>query len=62
MRQQQPGLTHQKDLGDYHVHINTEAVERVPSFRFLGVTITEDLSWADNTSAVVGKAHDAFIF
>lgn len=38
------------------VHIKTDTVERAPSLRFLGVTITEDLSWADNTSAVVGKA------
>lgn len=43
-----------------------EAVERVPSIRFLRVTITEDFSWTDKTSAVVRynntRYNNAFIF
>ena len=35
--------------------INGECVERVHSFRFLGVQISDDLSWTVNTTAVVKK-------
>lgn len=51
-----------KKMTHSHVHINTDAVRRVPSFRFLRVTIIEDLSWADNTSAVVGKTQHRLYF
>ncbi len=37
------------------IHINANAVERVPNIRFLGVMIIENLSWAENNPAVVGK-------
>ena len=34
------------------IHINGTAVERVTSFKFLGVHITENLSWTTNTTLV----------
>ena len=37
-------------------------VERVSSFKFLGTTITEDLSWTTNTSSLVKKAHQRLFF
>ncbi|XP_060936194.1 uncharacterized protein LOC133012232 [Limanda limanda] len=39
------------------IHINGTEVERVTSFKFLGVQISEDLSWTLNTSTLVKKAH-----
>ena len=38
------------------LYINGEGVERVQSFKFLGVHISADLSWSVNTSALVKKA------
>ncbi|KAI5627509.1 gastrula zinc finger protein XlCGF28.1-like [Silurus asotus] len=38
------------------VNINGTEVERVSSFKFLGVHISDDLSWQQNTSALVKKA------
>ncbi|KAI5608791.1 gastrula zinc finger protein XlCGF28.1-like, partial [Silurus asotus] len=37
------------------VNINGTEVEQVSSFKFLGVHISEDLSWQQNTSALVKK-------
>ena len=37
-------------------------VERVTSFKFLGVHISEDLSWSLNTSSLVKKAHQRLFF
>ena len=42
--------------------IGSEAVERVAHFRFLGVTITEDLSWGINTASAVGKAQQRLYY
>ncbi|XP_049924041.1 uncharacterized protein LOC126404710 [Epinephelus moara] len=44
---------------DVHLplYINGERVERVPSFKFLGTHITEDLTWTVNTTALVKRAH-----
>lgn len=38
------------------LYINGECVERVQTFKFLGVHISADLSWSTNTSALVKKA------
>ena len=44
------------------LHINGDCVERVPSFKFLGVHITEKLSWSTNTTALVKKAQQRLHF
>ena len=44
------------------LHINGEAVERVSSFKFLGTHISENLSWAINTTAIVKKAQQWLYF
>ena len=40
---------------DIPIHINGMEVERVASFKFLGVHISKDLSWTLNTSSLVKK-------
>ncbi len=42
--------------------IKDEAVERVRSYKFLGVTITEDFSWSDNIACIVSKAQQQLYF
>ncbi|XP_072304515.1 MAGUK p55 subfamily member 6b [Eucyclogobius newberryi] len=42
--------------------IDGTEVERVTSFKFLGVHISEDLSWSLNTSTLVKKAHQRLFF
>ena len=42
--------------------INGTEVERVASFKFLGVHISEDLSWTLNTSTLIKKAHQRLFF
>ncbi|KAK2899349.1 hypothetical protein Q8A73_012478 [Channa argus] len=44
------------------IHINGTAVERVSSYKFLGIHISEDLSWTINTSSLVKKAHQRLFF
>ncbi len=39
------------------ITIDKTPVERVTSFKFLGVHITEDLTWSAHTDAVLKKAH-----
>jgi hypothetical protein len=34
----------------YPIHTNRTAVNRVSSFKFLGVHVTEDLTWTNNTT------------
>ena len=51
-----------KDGTHSPVHLSGEEVERVTSFKFLGVYISEDLSWTTNTSALVKKAHKRIFF
>ncbi|KAI5629743.1 hypothetical protein C0J50_2244 [Silurus asotus] len=43
-------------------HINGMAVERISSFKFLGIHILADLSWNINTSSLVKKAHQRLFF
>ncbi len=42
--------------------INGATVERVSSTKFLGVYITEDLSWTNNTAALAKKAQQRLYF
>ena len=42
--------------------IDGGCVERVASFRFLGVHIQEDLSWGANTKAIIKKAQQRLYF
>ncbi|KAL2103140.1 hypothetical protein ACEWY4_000008 [Coilia grayii] len=42
--------------------INGAAVERVSSTKFLGVHISEDLSWSKNTASLTGKAQQRLYF
>ena len=53
-----------KTKGGTHtpISINGTEVERVASFKFLGVHITENLSWTFNTSTLVKKAHQRLFF
>ncbi len=45
-----------------HITIDKTPVERVYSFKFLGVHITEDLTWSAHTDAVLKKAHQRLFF
>jgi hypothetical protein len=38
------------------IHIDGTAVEKVESFKFLGVHITDNLKWPTQTDSVVKKA------
>ncbi len=44
------------------ITIDKTPVERVTSFKFLGVHITEDLTWSAHTDAVLKKAHQRLFF
>ncbi len=44
------------------ISINKTPVERVNSFKFLCVDITEDLTWSAHTDAVLKKAHQCLFF
>ena len=44
------------------IHINGMVVERVTNFKFLGVHISDDLSWTLNTSTLVKKSHQRLFF
>ncbi|KAL2088252.1 hypothetical protein ACEWY4_015151 [Coilia grayii] len=44
------------------LYINGESVERVETFKFLGVHISADLSWSANTTALVKKAQQRLHF
>ncbi len=45
-----------------NITIDKTPVERVTSFKFLGVHITEDLTWSAHTDAVLKKAHQRLFF
>ena len=42
--------------------INNQAVERVSEFKFLGLSVSETLSWSTNTASVIGKAQQRLYF
>jgi threonine dehydratase len=42
--------------GQAPIHINRAVVERVESFKFLGVYIINKLSWSKHTKKVVKRA------
>ena len=41
------------------IHIDRTVVERVESFKFLGVPITDRLKWSTHTDSVVKKAQQS---
>ncbi len=45
-----------------HPSPSTRHLEQVNSFKFLGVHITEDLTWSAHTDAVLKKAHQRLFF
>ena len=44
------------------VYINGDEVERIESFRFLDVQITNNLSWSPHVDTIVKKAHQHLYF
>eukprot|EP00061_Rhincodon_typus_P004836 g23531.t1 len=44
------------------IFINEVEVERVESVKFLGVTITDNLSWTSHVDVMVKKAQQRFFF
>ncbi|KAF7655017.1 hypothetical protein LDENG_00062100, partial [Lucifuga dentata] len=52
----------QQGGGHLPLYIGDAEVERVGSFKFLGVHITEDLSWTLHTDTVTKKAHQRLYF
>ncbi|XP_055517489.1 uncharacterized protein LOC129712782 isoform X2 [Leucoraja erinacea] len=44
------------------VYINRSMMERVKSFKFLGMHISEDLSWSENIDAIIKKTHQRLRF
>ena len=41
---------------DFRKHIDGTVVERVVSFKFLGIHITDKLNWSTHTDSIVKKA------
>ena len=50
--------------GEEHapIHIGSAAVERVKSFRFLGINISEDLSWTHHIGVITKTARQRLFF
>ena len=44
------------------LHLNGDCMKRVSSFKFLGVHISEDLTWSINTKAITKKAQQRLHF
>ena len=42
--------------------VNSDSIERVDCFKFLGTIISSDLAWENNTDAVVKKAQQRLFF
>ena len=53
-----------KKQPEHHIPltISSEVVERVSTFKFLGVTLAEDLSWGTHIASAVGKAQQRLFF
>ncbi|PWA21791.1 hypothetical protein CCH79_00018882, partial [Gambusia affinis] len=45
-----------------YIHIKGTVVERVDTFKFLGVHISEDLTWTTSCSKLIKKAHQRLFF
>ncbi|KAK0152895.1 RNA-directed DNA polymerase from mobile element jockey [Merluccius polli] len=56
-------VDYRKTRGGTHAPLhNGSEVERVTNFKFLGVHISENLSWSLNTTALIKKAHQGLFF
>lgn len=44
------------------IYIGETEVERVTTFKFLGIYISEDLTWSQNTTQLIKKAHTRLYF
>ncbi|KAK0136663.1 hypothetical protein N1851_027166 [Merluccius polli] len=57
-------VDYRKTKGGTHIpiRINVTEVEYVPSFKFLGIHISEDFSWTLSTSTLVKKAQQRLFF
>ena len=44
------------------LYVNGEAVEQVSSIKFLGLIMSSDLTWHNNTESVIGKARQRLYF
>ncbi len=51
-----------KKIAHSSLTIKDEVVEKAHSYKFLGVTITEDFSWSDNFACIVAKAQQRLYF
>ncbi|KAI4879285.1 hypothetical protein NFI96_006046 [Prochilodus magdalenae] len=64
--QKEPPLYQRKeDEGDdcgLPLHVGGSAVEVVSSYRYLGVHLSNNLTWSNNTSSLVRKAHQQLYF
>ena len=46
----------------YHYKLNDYEIQRVPSAKYLSVTISSKLSWSTNISKIIGCANSALFF
>ena len=44
------------------LYIGSEVVERVNSFKFLGLTMADDLTWGTKTASAIGKAQQRLYY
>jgi hypothetical protein len=44
--------------GHHHIHINETTVEKLETYKFLGVHITDKLKWSTQTDIAVKKAQE----
>uniref|UniRef100_A0A8C9SXC6 Reverse transcriptase domain-containing protein n=1 Tax=Scleropages formosus TaxID=113540 RepID=A0A8C9SXC6_SCLFO len=51
-----------QDTAHAPIYIGGEIVERVNSFRFLGITLTAKLTWTEHTATTIKKAHQHLHF
>ncbi|KAI4898317.1 hypothetical protein NFI96_007793 [Prochilodus magdalenae] len=60
------GKTRRRDKRGRHahlpLHVGGSAVEVVSSYRYLGVHLSNNLTWSNNTSSLVRKAHQRLYF
>ena len=46
----------------YHYKINDHTTQRVESIKYLGLTISHNLSWSSHISTIIGKANSVLAF